>query len=424
MKNILHRAGLLIAVLTAVMSVTAQSGRKAQDSKKPTAPIEPIKPIVAPETSRIIASDADEYKLVFPTNPIDRSAIKSVKNIHKWYVQYTDKKDRENIVEQLNGLGAQGYKFIAATNTFAAGLVRLGEGQYEYQDFRTESTNLYAKLGFTEENERLAAQGFHYRLNSMTYSICTEGKDIAWEHDCYYEDFFLFEKEKNGKPPLPMSGFISIGTTKGSPEADMTGEIKEKMVDGFLPVAAFSVYEIWLQKQADTDALLDDAPEIKAVRSIRSAGHLKGKINEWASQGFRLAIITNGLAIMYRRQNETAPAKYVWLEARKKSFEKELNEISAQGAIYRATYPGTYGEKRTLIMEAPLNPGEKKRDYKLLQFDFEYKQNADETITRHLTEASKDVVKNLNKLANEGFVARDMLYYDGQFCILLEREAK
>ena len=396
-----------------------------QDSKKPTAPpTEPVKLPVAPEPSRIIASDADEYKLVFSTSPIDRSGVKSAKNIHKWYVQYADKKDSENVVEQLNVLGAQGYKFIAATNTFAAGLVRLDEGQYEYQGFRTESSYLYDKPGFTEENERLAAQGFHFRLNSMTYGICDQDKDLSWMMDCYYNDFFLFEKEKNGKPPLPMSGFVSIGGIRGSPEADMTGEIKEKMVDGFLPVAAFSFHEIWLQKQTDTDALLDDAPEIKAVRSTRSAGYLRGKINEWASQGFRLGIITNGLAIMYRRQNEAVPAKYVWLEARKKNFEKTLNEMAAQGAAYRATYPGTYGEKKTLIMETPLNPGEKKRNYKLLQFDFEYKQNADGTITRHLTEASKDVVKNLNKLANENFVVRDMLYYDGQFCILLEREAK
>lgn len=417
--NLTGKISFLIILCATIMSVAAQSGRSVPDSKEEVAP--PVKPTATPTPPRRIALDADKYKLVFSTSPIEHSVGKSVKNIHKWYVQYTDKKDLENFIEQLNIFGAQGYKFVAATNTFATGLVRLDEGQYEYRGFETEGVNLYAKSGFTEGNKRLAAQGFRYRLNSMTNGLCIQNKDVAWEEDCYYEDFFLFEKEKNGKPPLPMSGFVSIGNTRGRPEADMTGEIKEKMADGFLPVAAFSIYEIWLQKNVDIDALLDDPPEIKAVRSIRSGGYLKDKINDWARQGFRLAIITNGLAIMYRRQNETAPAKYVWLEARKKNFEKNLNEMAAQGAIYRATYPGTYGEKRTLIMEVPANSGEKKRDYKLLQFDLEYKQNADGTITRHLTDPSKDVEKKLNKLANEGFVVRDMLYYDNQFCILLER---
>jgi len=410
-----------VILFTAIFCVNGQSKKDISESQKkissePAADSKKSTPGSGSKSDS--ASQDDKYKLIFPVfyeGGIGKGFENPRPNI-------TTDREMVSVFEELNRVGAEGYRFVAANNNYSAVVVKLDEGRYEYRSIITSSRNLYEKIGFSKNHELLAGQKFQFINNSMTFGYCL---NVAVEdpEDCHYEDLFLYEKENNGKLSPPMSGFVSIGGFRQSPEAEMEAEIKEKMANGFLPVAAFSIYEIWLRKTADPDALRADVPEIKAVRSVRSRQHLSGKINDLARQGFRLGIITSGLAIMYRHQKETATAAYVWLGARKKNFEKDLAELAALGAIYRATYPNNFGEKETLVFEVPQAAPVKKREYKVLRFDFTAKPNGDGTLRRVLTPESEENLKTLNQLARENFIVCDV-FYTGKVSLLLEREIR
>lgn len=365
-----------------------------------------------------IKTDSEIYRLIFP--------LRYSGDISKSYEQprlnITTSQARASFMQELNRAGAEGYKFVAADHNYSAALVKLDEGKYEYQSFETESNYLYSKNGFNDNHEKLIGQGFHFLQHSMLLGYCRTPAN-SFLDECEYQDLFLYEKEKNGKSPLPYSLFGSIGGWKNSPELEMGREVSEKMADGYLPVAAFSAFEILLQKTADVDALLADLPEIKVVRSLLWRKHLSGKVNELAQQGFRMAVSNSGIFIMYRHKGETALVKYVWLPTGKKNFEPELAKLTAQGGIYRATYPTDNGDKKTLLIEVPQNADANKREYKVLPFDFTVKPNGDGTLTRILTPEAEANVKTMNRLAREGYVVRDV-FYTGKVSVLMEREVK
>ena len=421
-KNVSGKIILLSVLFAAVVSVAAaQSGRSVSDSQKANSSTPENNSTKSSDQSApksVVDSKADKYKLIFP--------IRYTGDIKKDYkymrLNITLSEGRSSFLEELNRVGAEGYKFAAADHNYSAALVKLDEGQYEYRHFETESNYLYSKNGFKNNHETLIGQGFRFVQHSMLLGYCQTPENSFLE-ECEYQDLFLYEKEKNGKSPLPYSVFGSIGGWKNSPELEMGREISEKMADDYLPVAAFSAFEILLQKTSESDALLADLPEIKVVRSLLWRKHLSSKVNELAQQGYRLGVATSGIVIMYRHKNETAPVSYVWLQTKGKNFEKELAKLAAQGAIYRATYPTDGGDKKTLIFEVPQTGITKKREYRVLRFDFEIEQNSDTTISRKLTPESDETLKTLNKLAREGFIARDVFYSD-KTSVLLERESK
>ena len=421
-RNISGKISLLIVLYAVAISVAAaQSGRNISDLQKanPSTPENnSTKSSDKSASKSVIDSNADKYKLIFPIRY--EGDISSGKTYEKLHLTTGD--SRLSFLEELNRVGADGYKFVAADHNYFAGLVKLDEGQYEYRHFETASNYLYAKSGFKDNHESLVRQGFRFVQHSMLLGYCDTPENSFLE-ECNYQDLFLYEKEKNEKPPLPYSMFGSIGGWKKSPELEMGREIGEKMADGYLPIAAFSAFEILLQKTSESDALLADLPEIKMVRWLLWRKHLISKVNELAQEGYRLGVSTNGIVIMYRHRTDTVPVSYVWLQTNKKNFEKELAKLEAQGAINRATYPSDYGDKETLIFEVPQNTSAKKHEYKVLRFNFEIKQNSDRTLSRKLTPESEETLKTLNKLAQDGFIARDVFFSD-KTSVLLERESK
>lgn len=410
---------MLGVVLIGTIGGTAQLNRNDSSDAKTTSPASTDNTKKSPdnrELKSVTTTEADKYKLIFPI--LYEGRIRKTGEKHPYI---TTDRERVSILEEFNRVGAQGYRFIAADHNYSTAVVRLDEGRYRYDGFSTFTTTLYSKIGFYEKQPLLAAEKFQLINNSMTYGLCTSDDAAAWGEDCIYYDFFLYEKEDAAKASPEMSSFVTLGGFRRSAEGEMDAEIKQKMADGFLPVAAFSIYEIWLRKTPDPAALRAAPPEIRAIRSVRSRQHLTDKINDLARQGFRIGIITNGLALMYRHKGETAPVEYQWIGARKKKFESNLAEMAARGAVYRATYPNSYGEKETLIMEMPLTAPAKKREYKVLSFEFTVKPHGDGTLRRILTPEAEANAKTLNRLAQAGYVVRDV-FYTGKVSVLMERE--
>ena len=306
-QNVSEKMLLLLILGAITVCAFGQSGRNAPDSKKAPTPETEIDTSSARSNSKLnIKVDADPYRLVFPLR-YSGDISKSYEKPH-----LTTSQSRASFMEELNRFGAQGYKLVAADHNYSAALVKFDEGQYEYRHFETESSYLYSKNGFKNNHEILIGQGFRFVQHSMLLGYC-ETPENSFLEECEYQDLFLYEKEKNGKPPLPYSMFGSIGGWKKSPELEMGREIGEKMADGYLPIAAFSAFEILLQKTSESDALLADLPEIKVVRSLLWRKHLSGKVNELAQEGYRLGMSTNGILIMYRHRTDTVPVSYVWL---------------------------------------------------------------------------------------------------------------
>ena len=111
-----------------------------------------------------------------------------------------------------------------------------------------------------------------------------------------------------------------------------------------------------------------------------------------------------------RNRNTTAPVSYIWLYARKKSFEQELARLQDSGAIYRMTYPEFRGNgENILIFEQPAADVSKRREYKVLKLEFQETENfTDQKVGIDLTPSSKETIKTLNSLVNEGFAVLDL----------------
>jgi hypothetical protein len=145
-----------------------------------------------------------------------------------------------------------------------------------------------------------------------------------------------------------------------------------------------------------------------------------------AKQGYRLSFVKNQIALMYRYRDNAIPATYVWLDAKKKDFEKRLAQLQGRGAIYRTTYPNGDGREDKLIFEQRVVDDGTRREYKVLKFElFDTEDAAEKKVHTDLIPASKETLKMLNRLAKEGFVVRDLFDSDSnKFDVLLERTLK
>ena len=151
---------------------------------------------------------------------------------------------------------------------------------------------------------------------------------------------------------------------------------------------------------------------------------MEKKVAQLAKQGYRLALVNNGIAVMYLTPGAVKPCSYVWLEAKKKDFETQLAQLQARGAVYRMTYPSSEGIENKLIFEQTAAGDGMRREYKVLKFEFQYVANsAEKKVHRDLTPASKETLKLMNALAGKGFVVRDLFISD-EVSVLLERSLR
>lgn len=243
------------------------------------------------------------------------------------------------------------------------------------------------------------------------------------EGDCNYEydQLFLFEREKGVENPLQFIVARSIPERKLEMGAELTEQIKPKLADGFYPINVFNKFEILLTKMEHNDKLSTGNPDLQVV-TISFLHDVKGKIKDLARKGYRILLVSSGIAVMYRRGDNATPVSYEWVDADKSDFEKRLLELQGRGAVYRMIYPNRdRTTKEKLIFELGATDQRVRREYKVLRFDFQDgKDAAGKPVQVELTPSSKETVKLMNNLAKEGFVVRE-LFKSKKVSVLLER---
>jgi hypothetical protein len=207
--------------------------------------------------------------------------------------------------------------------------------------------------------------------------------------------------------------------------ADLTAQVKEKLVDGFYPTAVFSAWEMLLTQAENKEDLTND-PDVQVVTSF----DVRGRVNDLAKRGYRLVMINKRAAVMYRHGPTATPLTYISLKVADKRFDEQLSKLQESGAIYRMTYIGDSGiEDQLMFEQGPVANGPR-HEYKVLNLEFQIVedqalgQGGQTGVRIDLTDSSKETMKLLNSLAKEGFVVRDLFIpreWMTKVSVLLER---
>jgi hypothetical protein len=335
-----------------------------------------------------------------------------------------------SFIEQLNRAGEHGYRLMSTIGG-PIGMLKFDEARYEYAWFETYSEWFFAKTGFEEKYSEFSKQGFRLVDHLLLSYNCEpmfpgdrslEIPDLG--EKCISKDLFLLGREKGINKPTQHLLVSSVPSWRGHPSVEMSTQNNEKLAEGFYPSTILSKFEILLEQREDNDDQASDKQEVQVVRSslgLRDDAIVRKKVNKLAQQGYRLALVNSEIALMYRRSDAATPVSYVWLDAKKKDFEKQLVQLQARGAVYRMTYPNKQGAENQLIFEQSALDGGTRREYRVLKFDFQDIEDASQKkVHTDLTPASKETMKMLNSLAKEGFVVRDLFVSDN-VSVLLER---
>jgi hypothetical protein len=333
----------------------------------------------------------------------------------------------KNFIEQLNNMGSQGYRLIFVTSGWNPnGVVKLDEVQYEYTWFETTSSFFFSKDGFEKKYAELSKQGYRLFEHFFIHGNCEpmDNDLTSGLETCEYKDLFLLERKKGVERPVQYGIAFSGPGWKAKMGEVLTPQINEGIAKGLYPTHAFSKFEILLQQPTDKDEFPIDKPDVRVVTSKNfnwGSNDLEKKVNELGKQGYRLDLINHGIAVMYRHGDMTTPVSYIWLDAKKKDFEKQLKKLQEQSAVYRMTYPDKNGIENKLVFEQRVVDDGKRREYKVLKLDFTETENiAEKKVYVDLTQSSKETMKTLNLFVKEGFVVRDLFVSD-KVSVLLER---
>ena len=399
-----------------VSSASAQSGRAVPQSQPSPAPqaAPPAPPEAMPKA--IPVAGRDKYRLVFA--PGYSTKEDSVPGVDKKIVILFSRPKYpafDSFVEELNKVGEQGYRLVSSVAGRVA-ILRSDEAQHEYASFVTVSDEEQRKSGFLGTYAHLAKLGFRLASHSLIYGYCdpADFENAKFFETCTYIDFFLLEKEKGveqpGSPRLVFSSLRSIFDRGRPSHADaMTADLREAISAGFLPTAALSRYEILIEQTTEGDGRATAPAEVKVVRSSGSFFNFKSvekQVNEAAQQGYRLALIKNGIAVMYRR--EGPPVTYVWVEANKR-LEERLAKLQAGGATYRMIYPDGMGKETNLVFEQKQSDDGRRREYRVLRFELQSAEDrVGKKVSTDLSPSAQETMKEFDRLVKEGFVVRDL----------------
>ena len=408
----------------AQLSAFAQAGRPI-----PQATPSPKTETAAKNPSNVFDRNNDPYKVVFPT----RSNIDL---------------NLDSFVKQLNEAGEQRYKLISVVYRWQpkssstrreyfvpVAILKLDEVQYEYAWFETTSNSLVTINGFAAKFDESSKRGFQLVNRFQLSSYCDSanvlgmiGKDVLGQGGaCELKDLFLLER-RNGVVKTRQFIIARSPVRAGfrvTNEADLMKQIKENLPTGFYRVDVFSKWEILLTRAEQTEERSTDIPEVQVVMSL-GLTTVREKVNALGKQGYRLATMNKGAAVMYRYSETMKPFAYKWLKAGDKRFDEQLAKLQSDGAVYRMSYPEPPNIKNRLVFEqGPVADGQR-REYKVLQLEFEVVQDwklksPNPEVHIALAKSSKEA---LNTLATEGFVVRDLFVSDvvtNKVSVILER---
>src|SRR5262245_62257437 len=390
----------------AQLSAFAQAGRPI-----PQATPSPTPPPVSEAQGSIFGRNKDPYKVVFLTNPDTGRSL-------------------ESFVKQLNNAGEQGYKLISVVYRWQpksatvrlhyfvpVAILKLDEVQYEYDWFETTSNSLVTIEGFASKFDESSKRGFRLANRFLISSSCDPenalgmiGKNIGGPAGtCELIDLFLLQRRKG----LDKPGQFIIARSpvragfKVKNEADLMAQIKENLPVGFYPSEVFSKWEILLTHTDETEEYSTDNPDVKVVMSL-GLTTVREKVNALAKQGYRLATMNKGVAVMYRFGDTVKPFVYVWLKAGDKRFDEQLAKLQGDGAIYRMSYPEPTDIKNRLVFELASVVDGQQREYKVIPLEFQVIEDLklktpDPEVHIDLTDSSKELSRLLNTLANQSF---------------------
>lgn len=397
---------LPIALAIPFLSASAQSGRAVKVPQ----------PTPTPRSTSSSQSNAkpnfdgngDLYKLIFPT---EATGERSRDRVDKERVRHAY---LNNFIGQLNEAGSKGYKLISvvASHPLVA-LVKLDESPHEYDWFETDSKLAFSVGKFEEKYAKLLERGFHLADHALLSKYCEDidPDNSLMGQDCEFRHLFLVERQiVGGEKPVQFERVRSAPVRGSKPAIELTTQVKEKLAEGFYPTGIFSAFEVLVERPAKSDGSLEEMLDVQVVRasSFWERDNLEEKVNEKARQGYRMALVNKGIAVMYRPDEAAAPVTYVWVKATDKGFEKRLLELQSK-AVYRMTYPDDDGDETKLIFEQ--GAGVERREYRVLKFEFKYTENAEGTRELiDLTPSGEEALNSLHSLVREGFAVRDLLY--------------
>ena len=414
---------LLLFTACSQSSAFAQAGRPIQQPTPSPAPAD------SPAPTNVFGRNKDPYKVVFPTTP--DVAV-----------------DLDAFVKKLNEAGEQGYKLVSVvyrwqpkspsvsrTYFVPVAILKLDEVQHDYAWFQTTSNTVITIDGFASKFEESSKQGFELVDRFLMRSYCDPSNVLGsiginvmgdGEPACELNDLFLLRRRKGAKPRKFILARSPVRAGwKLRNETDLNSQIKENLPAGFYPVHLFTKWEILL---ADTEQREDQSADTPEVRIVMTFGltSVREKVNALGKQGFRLATMNKGMAVMYRYGETTKPYAYTWLKAGDKGFDAKLAKLQAEGAVYRMSYPEPVDVKNRLVFEhGPVVEG-RRQEYKVVKLEFqavkdwELKSPQPQVHIR-LADSSKAA---LNTLVSEGFVVRDLFVSDtvtNKVSVLLER---
>ncbi len=359
------------------------------------------------------------YRIVFPK--VYTGRIYAVGN------EEFDKVTRERrriLIKELNFWGKRHYRYVVGTGGSDV-LVRLDEGSFEYDWWRTDSSQRFAVSGFAQKLVRMNEFGFKVIDHFMDFPICEklfEDEPYLGE-SCQYTHTFIFEKELGSKQNPKQIVTDSVPAWGAKPSEEMAGGIDTQLAEGFYPALAISNFEILLEQIPDKEDILDDRPDVKVVRSAWSRGDMKRKVSAAAKQGYRITETTKGMAVMYRNSRTSGiPVDYEWLEADKKDLEKQIKKFSSRGVRYSDSYPDWNAGTTVLIFETDPKRARKSSDIQLIAVEQSAKEDSEnKTVTQALTPAGEQAMRKINELAKNGYIPRTLFGRNRSLYILMEK---
>jgi len=360
------------------------------------------------------ARGVDEYRLVFPRS-YAASNSQQDGDIHR-AAKFDD------LVEQLNEAGAEGYRlasFVYNGSDQPVGLVRRAGVPYEYEWLYLDGGHRVGvrevTIGFDDKYAEFSKKGFRLADYSYFENYCSPpASDVSDRWECKYSYVFLLEREKGVERPA-RHAFAAWGH---DPEPAFLTEVRRILADGYLPKHALPLYMFWFEPaEAGGVGRVGDADlEVLGYKKAYWGTDQKKRINELAKRGYRIALADWNGALMYRPRGEAVGHSYVWVKA-DKNLERRLAQMQVKGALYLKTY-----EEDELVFEQRAVEDGTRREYRALRFEFRSTKDASKTrVHVELTPASKERLTTLERLTAEGFVVRDLFLTGEKVGAILER---
>lgn len=398
---------LVLAVLALLCAASfyyssAQSGRTASSQQTPTPDSTSSKSGVGNQTVRGV----QKYKVVFPL----KTGLPNV--------------TMDSFVEQLNQNSRDGYRLKAATYgwqrvsgeeySVPVGILQSDESEFEYAWFEVASTFYFAIPGFEHEYSEQAKKGFRLVDHFLSTVFCEdqETDTVAPTPHCKSNYVFLLERKRGSGGPRDFMVAEAMPDWQRKPGRKLAQATKTNLPDGFYPARVLANNQLLLDRTTEKEDFETNPPEVQIVNSS-FLNNVKKKVRELGQEGFRLALIGNECAVLYRWPNERGPFVYEWLNAKDKKFEKELARIQASGATFRLVYRDPYGGNQ-LVFERQTSLSSRGAEYRSLSLSFQLsdpqtlKDSGNVNARLELTPEAKETIELINNLAGEGFVVRDL----------------